>query len=156
MVNDEEYYDDIEKLYAEKKDADIDAILDFCDKYDGKLGVQHIPDLMKLFYGGFAVSEQNESIVNMLNTIVEMFGQKAVNIIVNKTDILIAEKSVKCVHLILPMILFWNSELKLDIITPLTMSSEDIKKIYKECVHENIEYVSGSKKELLQNLENKL
>jgi len=52
MVNEKEYYDDIEKLYAEKNDADIDAILDFCDKYNGKLGLQHIPDLMRPFYGG--------------------------------------------------------------------------------------------------------
>lgn len=37
MQNGEQYYDDVKKLYAEKEDADIYEILDFCEKYDEKL-----------------------------------------------------------------------------------------------------------------------
>ena len=33
MQNGEQYYDDVKKLYAEKEDADIYEILDFCEKY---------------------------------------------------------------------------------------------------------------------------
>jgi len=92
----------------------------------------------------------------MLATIVEKYEQEAVNILVEKTDILIAEESDDCLDFILTMILFWNSELQLDIIIPLTTATEPIKKLYKEGVHESMKYVSGSKRELLQNLENKL
>ena len=119
MQNGEQYYDDVKKLYAEKEDADIYEILDFCEKYDEKLNPEHIPSLLRLIYGNIAVPEQNESIANMLDTIVKMYGQVAVNTIVENTYILIEEKSEARLYLILAMIVFWNAKMKLDIVTPL-------------------------------------
>ena len=85
MQNGEQYYDDVKKLNPE-----------------------HIPSLLRLIYGNIAVPEQNESIANMLDTIVKMYGQVAVNTIVENTYILIEEKSEARLYLILAMIVFWN------------------------------------------------
>lgn len=156
MLNDKEYHNDAQKLYEEKKDADIYAILDFCEKYDGKLELQHIYDLLRLLYGDLTISEQNECIVNLLDSIVKTYGQEAVNIIVEETDVLIDEKSENCLFLVLAMILFWNKKQQLDIVTPLKNAQEPIKKLYKRFVSENMKYVSGSNKELLESVEKRL
>lgn len=81
----EQYYDDVKKLYDEKEDADIYELLDFCEKYDGELNPEHIPSLLRLLYGDSTVPEQNETIANMLDTIVERYGQAAVNTIVENS-----------------------------------------------------------------------
>lgn len=118
--------------------------------------LQHIYDLLRLLYGDLTISEQNECIVNLLDSIVKTYGQEAVNIIVEETDVLIDEKSENCLFLVLAMILFWNKKQQLDIVTPLKNAQEPIKKLYKRFVSENMKYVSGSNKELLESVEKRL
>ena len=45
---DEGYAADLQNLYRAKNESDIYAVLDFCEKYYGKLGLGQIPDLMKM------------------------------------------------------------------------------------------------------------
>ena len=45
---DEGYAADLQNLYRAKNESDIYAVLDFCEKYDGKLGLGQIPDLMSI------------------------------------------------------------------------------------------------------------
>ena len=156
MVNEKEYYKDIQRLYKEKEDADIYALLDFCEKYYGKLDVQHIPSLMKLIYGDSTVSEQNESIVKMLDNIVHIYGQEAVNIIVENSDILIEEDAEGELFILLAMILFWNEKLKLDIIEPLKMAKYEVIELYKKCIANKIMCVNEKHKNLFQSIQNKL
>ena len=156
MQNGEQYYDDVKKLYAEKEDADIYEILDFCEKYDEKLNPEHIPSLLRLIYGNIAVPEQNESIANMLDTIVKMYGQVAVNTIVGNTYILIEEKSEARLYLILAMIVFWNAKMKLDIVTPLMAAEEPIKELYIECMKRKMKNISKNGKAVFQDILNRL
>lgn len=103
-------------------------------KYDGKLELEHIPSLLRLLYGYSTLPEQNETIVDMLGTIVKRYGQAAVNTIVENSYILIEEKSKSELYIIIAMIVFWNEEMKLDIVTPLKASEEPVKDVYIECM----------------------
>ncbi|MBO5144818.1 MAG: hypothetical protein J6C19_04695 [Lachnospiraceae bacterium] len=67
--------------------------------------VQNIPGLMKLIYGDSTVREQNESIVKMLENIVQKYGQEAGNIIVKNSDILTEKDAEGKLFIILVMIL---------------------------------------------------
>ena len=156
MVNEKEYYEDINSLYKEKEDADIYELLNFCKKYYGKLNVQHISSLMKLICGDSTVSEQNESIVKMLDKIVQMYGQEAVNSIVKNSDILIQENAEGELFIILAMILFWNEKLELDIVAPLKTVKYEVLALYKKCITNKITFVNAKHKELLQSIQDKL
>lgn len=54
---DNNYYKEFEKAYIAKKEEDIEAVNDFCEKYDEKIGVQEIPDLLRLFNGSTYINE---------------------------------------------------------------------------------------------------
>ena len=73
---DNNYNESLKKAYIAKQEDDIDTINDFCEAYNEKLGVQEIADLLKLFNGQASTNEQNEFIVNMLDSIVKKEKQK--------------------------------------------------------------------------------
>ena len=79
------------------------------------MGVQEIADLLKLFNGQASTNEQNEFIVNMLDSIVKKEKQKAVNEIIEQSGILFQERATKCISLILTMIIFWNRDLDISL-----------------------------------------
>lgn len=156
MMYNEEYKNDIEKLYDCQKNEDIAAINDFCKKYYGKLDICHIPDLMRMFNGTAACWEQNEFIVNLLDDIVENYGQDAVNAIVENTEILIEERSIECLSLILTMILFWHENLQLDIISPISSGDKRILELYRKEIYKKMNYIKGDQRKLLEEIVKKM
>ncbi len=92
----------------------------------------------------------------MLDTIVKMYGQVAVNTIVENTYILIEEKSEARLYLILAMIVFWNAKMKLDIVTPLMATEEPIKELYIECMKRKMKNISKNGKAVFQDILNRL
>ena len=155
-MDNEEYKNDIEKLYYCQKNEDIAAINDFCEKYYGKLDICHIPDLMRMFNGTASCWEQNEFIVNMLDNIVENYGQNAVNVIVENTEILVKERSEECLSSILTMILFWNENLQLDIISPLLSEKKLILELYRKKIYKKMNYIKGDKRKILEEIVKKM
>lgn len=136
------YAQDLQNLYRAKNESDIDAVLDFCEKYDGKLGLEHIPDLMRMFNENTEESPaQNEYIVDLLDTIVEKYGQEAVNIIVERSDALLEEDSEGCMPYLIIMFFFWHKDRQFDIVTPLRTAKDCIRKLYRDGIHEKIEYM---------------
>ena len=99
---------------------------------DGKLSYEHIPSLLRLIYGGIPLPEQNETIADMLDNIVRMYEQVAVNTIVENTYILIEEESEEELYIILAIIMFWNEKMNLDFVTPLMTAGEPVKELYIE------------------------
>lgn len=141
MVN-EAYQADLQRLYKAKNESDIDAVLDFCEKYDGKLGLEQIPDLMRMFNENTEASPaQNEYIVEVLNTIVEKEGQEAVNIIVEQSDALLEEDSEECMSYLISMFFFWHADKSFDLVTPLRTAKDCIKKMYQDGIRKKIEYM---------------
>lgn len=55
---DSNYKDELEKAYLAKKEDDINTVGDFCQLYDGKLTIQEIADLLKLFNGCASMSQR--------------------------------------------------------------------------------------------------
>lgn len=163
MVN-EAYAADLQNLYRAKNESDIDAVLEFCEKYDGKLGLEQIPDLMRMFNENTEASPaQNEYIVELLNTIVEQYGQEAVNIIVERSDFLLEEDSEGCMSYVIIMFFFWHADKQFDIVTPLRTAKDSIKKLYQDWVCKKIEYMQKHSEyykpeqiERIQNIENQL
>ncbi|MEZ3471646.1 MAG: hypothetical protein K1W08_01185 [Lachnospiraceae bacterium] len=139
---DEGYAADLQNLYRAKNESDIYAVLDFCEKYYGKLGLGQIPDLMKMFNENTEASPaQNEYIVELLDKIVEKYGQEAVNIIVERSDSLLEEDSEGCMPYLIIMFFFWHADRQFDIVTPLRTAKDHIKKLYQKWVHEKIDYM---------------
>lgn len=157
MMSDE-YYTDIEKLYKTKKDADIYDLLAFHEKYNGKLTPCHIPDLLKLMYGYSAISEQNDVLLDMIGTIIKTHGQEAIDIIVKRTNILIEEGYGEhiALSLILSVILFYNSKIQLDIVTPIITAEKPIREIYRQCIQKKTGNSSKNSNEILQKILYKL
>lgn len=156
MQDMEQYYDDFKKLYAEKDVTDIYPIFEFERKYYGKLELEHIPSLLRLLYGYSTLPEQNETIVDMLGTIVKRYGQAAVNAIVENSYILIEEKSKSELYIIIVMIVFWNEEMKLDIVTPLKAAEEPVKDMYIECMKKRLNRIDKSGTAVFQDILDRL
>ena len=137
---DNNYNESLKKAYIAKQEDDIDTINDFCEAYNEKLGVQEIADLLKLFNGQASTNEQNEFIVNMLDSIVKKEKQKAVNEIIEQSGILFQERATKCISLILTMIIFWNRDLDISLSESLAAAPNSIvKKEKQKAVNEIIE-----------------
>ena len=92
----------------------------------------------------------------MLDKIVQMYGQEAVNSIVKNSDILIQENAEGELFIILAMILFWNEKLELDIVAPLKTVKYEVLALYKKCIANKITHVNAKHKELLQSIQVKL
>lgn len=84
---------------------------------------------------------QNEYIVELLDKIVEKYGQEAVNIIVERSDSLLEEDSEGCMPYLIIMFFFWHADRQFDIVTPLRTAKDHIKKLYQKWIHEKIDYM---------------
>lgn len=150
------YIEDLKKVYIATRNDEIEIVNDFCVKYEDKLGVEHIKEILTLFYGEAYNCEQNEFIATVLNTIVKKYGQNAVNEIISNSDILFLEESENCITYLISMILFWNPDMKLDIVSALIDEKDTIKKMYFNAIRKKLKFVYGENKEILQKVLEKI
>lgn len=149
---DNNYEEAIKKVYIAKKEDDIDSVGGFCQMYDGKFSIQEIAELLKLFNGNASTNEQNEFIVNMLDTIVKKEKQKAVNEIIAHSDALIQEKATKCISLIITMIVFWNKDLNISLNEALVNAPNSIKDLYKKALEKKLKSIKGKDVQLIEEI----
>ena len=149
---DNNYNESLKKAYIAKQEDDIDTINDFCEAYNEKLGVQEIADLLKLFNGQASTNEQNEFIVNMLDSIVKKEKQKAVNEIIEQSGILFQERATKCISLILTMIIFWNRDLDISLSESLAAAPNSIKDLYKKALEKKLLFMKGHNVQLIETI----
>ena len=153
---DNNYNESLKKAYIAKQEDDIDTINDFCEAYNEKLGVQEIADLLKLFNGQASTNEQNEFIVNMLDSIVTKEKQKAVNEIIEQSGILFQERATKCISLILTMIIFWNRDLDISLSESLAAAPNSIKDLYKKALEKKLLFMKGHNVQLIETILNSI
>ena len=132
---DNNYNESLKKAYIAKQEDDIDTINDF---------------------GQASTNEQNEFIVNMLDSIVKKEKQKAVNEIIEQSGILFQERATKCISLILTMIIFWNRDLDISLSESLAAAPNSIKDLYKKALEKKLLFMKGHNVQLIETILNSI
>ena len=109
-----------------------------------------------MFNGQASTNEQNEFIVNMLDSIVKKEKQKAVNEIIEQSGILFQERATKCISLILTMIIFWNRDLDISLSESLAAAPNSIKDLYKKALEKKLLFMKGHNVQLIETILNSI
>jgi len=100
------------KAYSEKCEPQgVYSMNQFCSAISEEATIDDISDLMKLYYDRAITTEQNQFVLEVLNTVFVKSPKLAAKKIVENIWILKREEAENCISYLLIMFIYWNKEL---------------------------------------------
>lgn len=126
------FNDEFQKVYSLKKNEEggIDAINEFCSKWEGLAGIEEIPFLMRLYYDDVYTSEQNEFVTWVIDAVIQKEPEKAFETIINNYSILIEEDATWCIYYLASLMIFANVELIKYSAVALAKADDSIREVF--------------------------